>query len=568
MKSLQLAFVFLLGIVIAVPCAATGSGSVSAEVDDLLDRADALVQLGVIEKGAGRSFEDAFDLVDAAAERLTDSSFSPDERQALALEIDAIREDLELMVELNEERFYGRFRLTRLVIPTLFSGDESEGPEQLIHPPRLAATEIAARKFTNEIRRFDHPRLVMRSSSADCKYDNVTLRMNLGDERSLPVTRRELVRALSTDEMRDFDGGSNDPELIGRLLDVCDAASLVVLTVEPVTVIDELTEKVVFRGDVFLTGEAVQGSPIGASVVIRSSSFVSYGIVRDRRDQFWPIVGVQMLMLALAMTWAARLRWSLDRPLKPFYRLGIGLVLFIFGRVFVLVALVVMQKAIPDSSALALVAWWWPAILGLLAILGVGLVAWLGQARLTNIIPGARGERAVGSIFALTALGAASVLRGAAAAARWILGIRMSGAVHPGQPRSGAAVRVLGANRPPRSLLVHDRPPVRRSTGGRQPPDGFTWMALGQCGSDGCDRSGRLDTAPLRSGTRHGRTRADAGRGRGRRSGKTVQTAQETLQEVLALRPAILCQAGSAGGVLLAELGALPEEELARPEFQ
>ena len=132
------------------------------------------------------------------------------------------------------------------------------------------------------------------------------------------------------------------------------------------------------------------------------------GTVRDRRDQFWPIVGVQLLLLALAMAWAARIRWSLDRPLKLLYRPVIGAILFAFGRVFVIVSLIVMRRAIPDSSALAAVAWWWPAILGLLAILGVGVVAWVGQARLTDIIPGTRRARAVGSIFALTALGAAS----------------------------------------------------------------------------------------------------------------------------------------------------------------
>lgn len=41
-------------------------------------------------------------------------------------------------------------------------------------------------------------------------------------------------------------------------------------------------------------------------------------------------------------------------------------------------------------------------------ILGGGFIAWIGQARLTDIMPGSRGARAVGTIFALVAMGASA----------------------------------------------------------------------------------------------------------------------------------------------------------------
>ena len=85
----------------------------------------------------------------------------------------------------------------------------------------------------------------------------MALQVFLGDERSLPVTRRQLVRGLSTEELQAFDRGEFDSKLIGRLLEVCDAVSLVVLTVEPVIEVDEITVKVVFRGDRFVPGELV-----------------------------------------------------------------------------------------------------------------------------------------------------------------------------------------------------------------------------------------------------------------------------------------------------------------------
>jgi len=71
----QFALVCLACIVAVAPTTASESDSASAPVVDLLNRAEALIQLGVTEKGGGRSFEDALDLVDAAAEHLANLVF-------------------------------------------------------------------------------------------------------------------------------------------------------------------------------------------------------------------------------------------------------------------------------------------------------------------------------------------------------------------------------------------------------------------------------------------------------------------------------------------------------------
>jgi hypothetical protein len=85
-----------------------------------------------------------------------------------------------------------------------------------------------------------------------------------------------------------------------------------------------------------------------------------------------------------------------------------GAVLFLFGRLFMAAALHMMRRHIPEETALVMAAWWWPAFIGMLGIIVAGLMAWIGQARLTGLVPGYRGARAVGTIFGITALGAAS----------------------------------------------------------------------------------------------------------------------------------------------------------------
>jgi len=67
-----------------------------------------------------------------------------------------------------------------------------------------------------------------------------------------------------------------------------------------------------------------------------------------------------------------------------------------------------MRRNIPEETALVMAAWWWPAIIGMLGIIAAGLVAWIGETRLTALVPGSRGARAVGTIFGITVLGAAS----------------------------------------------------------------------------------------------------------------------------------------------------------------
>ncbi|MGB5173236.1 MAG: hypothetical protein WBQ30_00705 [Thermoanaerobaculia bacterium] len=380
----------------------------SSGVDDLLDRAEALLRLGVAEKGASRAFEESLDLVEIAAKSLAETDLSPAERRALLLEIEAVREDLELLIELYEERFYGVFPLARLIIPTLLTDEGLGLTEQLFHPPEVAAVEIAARRLSNQIGSRDQPGVVFRSSPADRRLENVTSEVLLRDGRSNPILRRGLVAALSAEELDAFDRGEIDLQMIDRLLATVDAVSLVVVTVGPSVEIDDGGVTILLRGDLYLPGEVVQGSAVGASLVVRTASYVSFGSVRDRRDQFWPILGTELLLLVLAIAWAVRVPWSVGQPLTMFYRFAIGTALFLFGRTFVVVAVLLLRRVIPDSSAMVAAAWWWPALLGLLAILGGGLVAWIGQAWLTDIVPGARGARAVGSMFALVALGAGS----------------------------------------------------------------------------------------------------------------------------------------------------------------
>jgi hypothetical protein len=386
---------------------AANSATDSSEVGDLLSRAEALLWLGVVDKGASRSFVEARDLLESASARLTETDLSPDETRRLTLELESVQENIEILTELYEERFYGVFPLARLITPTLLADEGFAFTEQLFHPPDVAAVEVATRRLLNQIDNYHHPHVVITSLPADRRLENVAWELLHRDGRSTPLARRALVAALGAEDLDAIDRGEIDSQLVARILAAVDAVNLIVLTVSQPVELDDVSVRLL-RGDYYIPHRVIKGGLAGASFSFRSESFEYMGFARDRKDQYWSIYGTQLLLFAFALVWSAGVSWSIEKRLKIVYRLAIGTVLFVFGNFFITVAVTFLRRVVPDPSAMASAAWWWPALLGLLAILGGGLVAWFGQARLTNILPGARGARAVGVMFALVALGASS----------------------------------------------------------------------------------------------------------------------------------------------------------------
>ena len=90
------------------------------EIRDLAAGAEALMRIGGAEKGASRAFDEASAMLIQAEELLAGADLSPASQKTLNLEIEAVRDDLEDLMDFYEERFYGVFPLARLTLPTLW----------------------------------------------------------------------------------------------------------------------------------------------------------------------------------------------------------------------------------------------------------------------------------------------------------------------------------------------------------------------------------------------------------------------------------------------------------------
>ena len=178
MMKFRSCILFLCVALAAVPTSAVAQ---TAEIDELLDQADLLLRLGVLQKGAGRSFEEAGQLLETIENDIAQADLGPADRQRLTQELDAVREDLELLTELYAERFYGVFPLARLISPTMLMDEGLAVSEQLFHPADEAAVLITTRKLLNQLERYDHPHVVLRSSPNDRRLENIAAEVLLRD---------------------------------------------------------------------------------------------------------------------------------------------------------------------------------------------------------------------------------------------------------------------------------------------------------------------------------------------------------------------------------------------------
>lgn len=380
---------------------------IDAEFELLLDRAETQIWLGIANKGASDAFEEGLELVEQASVLLDSSNLPVPRQRHLEMQVDDVREQLEVLIDFHDDRFFGFYPLARLLQPTLLAEEGLAVTEQLFHPPEIAAIEIAARKFSDAVVNVDIPRVVIRSTPRNTTLENVAHSALARGSTTVPVSRRNLLKVLGTKGMESFDAGQTNSDMLVKIMFELNVESLIVLDISPGVGNGKDLVKYALRGDLYQHGEAIQGSGLDATPALRVARIVSFGTVLDRRDQFWPIILLQSALLIAAALFATRIHWSTERQLNPLLKAGFGICLFAIGRGFSIACIVFLGRIGPDPNALVAATWWWPCLLGLSTVLLSGLAARLGQARLTDVVPGIRG-RAVGTVLGLTALGGAS----------------------------------------------------------------------------------------------------------------------------------------------------------------
>lgn len=401
----------LLGLVAGICSLITSSlcAQETLSVEDRLSQIDALIIMGIQLHGAGRAFNKAEIQIDELQEELDQATAPSAEQQRQRLRLASQRSDLEEMQEVFDQRFFGAFPLVRLMSVPLMGNDGFALTEQLFYENDEAATISAGRSVAQLIEGFDHPHVVINSQPQSRLRENLVTEALIWGKSTSFHTRQQLLAALDDDQLQSFDAGIITTEIVETLSQELGAVTLVVLTITEMARLDDGLV-IGISGRVYMPGIAIQGSPADASPAVLISTFSFRGQALDRRDQLFNFRLLSLGILILVLVWATRVKWSVGDPLTMTRRLLIGLALFVAGRLIMVLVLYFLRQVLPEQTALVTAALWWPGVIGFMCIVGAGFMVWLLQAKLTNIIPGSRNARAIGSVFALTSLGATSSL--------------------------------------------------------------------------------------------------------------------------------------------------------------
>lgn len=364
------------------------------EAHRLTAQAEAMLWLGLAENGRVGEFAAALELLDRAEELLATADVPDADRTKLASEIDTLRVDLNLYLERSRRKFYGAYPLARLVVPILASARQDDITETLHIDPDNEAVRRAAERIVVDIDWLQYSHVVFRSDPPNRAFENEAMRVFASANRPFAHSRAELLGALTSEELAAYDRGEFDRAVVDRLRQALGAAKMVVLSIREDVDLPDGT-LVVLEG-VFYENRAAEPT----------DSFAHMGFSRGRREHVRWLARGHLFLIAAALLVAAWTPWSPTRPWPIVQRLAMGAALFLIGRVVAPLAVMGLRAVIPHPDASAAGSWWWPALLGLVTILGSGFVAWGAQARMSRIVPGSRTCRAVGMIFVLAALGA------------------------------------------------------------------------------------------------------------------------------------------------------------------
>jgi hypothetical protein len=366
----------------------------AAEVRRLTSQAEAMLWFGLAENGRVDEFAEALELLDRADELLGAAAMPDTNRTRLNRQIEILREDLTLNLERSRPRFFGTFPLARLIVPFPMMSQQIDLTETVLDDFANEAVRGAAQRVVDDVVRWEHPHVVFRSVPPNRAFENEAMRVFAGANRPFAHSRAELVEVLTPEELAAYDRGGFDSGALGRLMEALGAAKLLVVTVRQDVDLADGT-LVVLEGEFFDTGSMEP-----------TDSFAHMGFSRSREGQIRWIFVTHLVLLAVVLVVAGRTPWSTNAPWPVIQRVAMGAGLFLIGRIFASVALMVLRPTIPHPDVASPSAWWWPALVGLVMILGSGFAAWLAQARASRIVPGSRTSRAVGITFALAALGA------------------------------------------------------------------------------------------------------------------------------------------------------------------
>jgi hypothetical protein len=375
---LLLCLVFFAGVGSTAWAGGSGGPATLEGLQDNLRWAETMYWVNLTERGSPGALYEGEHFLDEAERMLHELELSPADEAGYRERIDGLRTDLDHQERLARDTLHGVFPLVRFVSETVFAEPRATESFELIDDPVEVAVREAAHRLSHEaleaqaiVGQFD---VAFFSQPQDREVEEEALYSFNRSGRFFVHARSELERLATPGELEDLAALSPSEESLDGLLAGLETHALLAVRVSKLAVAHH---------DYFYVAE---GRLFEEASLAPPRVFRAYGIAIDRRGALWPIVGVHLGLVLIALVGQ---RFMQHRGLERDKSWGDAVVsvtvAFCWGRGMAWVLGPILSGFRPSAETLALQGFWWPALAGLSLVAGPTLMLGFADHRFKSL---------------------------------------------------------------------------------------------------------------------------------------------------------------------------------------
>jgi tetratricopeptide (TPR) repeat protein len=302
-------------------------------------------------------------------EPLTKAQIDAGETELTEEEVEAklkgIEADLENQALLHHDTFRGVFSWAHYIAePTLFSGHRATGLYELIDQPEVIAMRDAVSGLINDVinqqtfvPQYD---VLFISDPPNQQLENEALYLFNQSSRFFVNNFHAVNSALSKDEQEQVRNLNPDEKTLRKLRDKFGHNDILFVRVKQV---DAYRDYHFYNAQ----GRVFKGDSPQPSVILNN-----YGFCRERN---------YMLLAITAFRLSAQHSSHDLQPPSWQSNIGLAVIGFIWGRTAVWGLAELVEEVMPPDETLALLAWWWPVLTGLVMVFGPAFILRFAEKR-------------------------------------------------------------------------------------------------------------------------------------------------------------------------------------------
>ena len=333
---------------------------------------------------------------------------SSDIQDKLLLKISALRQDISEQAELAHDTFYGIFPLVRLIKPSLFQDAKANLTYELVDDNDVIATTSAGETLVEQVidkwGRIPQMDVVFSSTPHNPALENELLYIFNNSPKFFVHNFKELTHILSKAELESFKAGDISPRILKKIFQNFQNKHLLIVQCRQLDNVN---------GDYFCLVQAKMYQD-GPQQAIHTNLLSVFGFTRDRTNCLATLIylNIAFFLFAVALS-AIIIRCRSNTGEGDVYKSIPSIVLaYGLGRIFPWIVIPLLASIMPLPENLAKLSFWWPLALGGALILGPAVIYKIVLNRLHNFFPFLKIDGKGDAVFVAVALGMCAYISG------------------------------------------------------------------------------------------------------------------------------------------------------------